>query len=91
MRDDNEYRIETVADFLNVPEDRIEDCLKEFADFIELSRAMLQAASFMAQIMGIEDKSKIGAYTWIDDGKKEKTVRFQSPSEDNQQRKDEGG
>jgi hypothetical protein len=72
----SEYRIETVEDFLKVPEDRIADCLKEFADFLAMSRDMLKITQLMSEILGAEDASKICAYTWIDDGKKEKSTRL---------------
>ena len=72
----SEYRIEKVADFLKVPEDRLASCLEEFADFLQMSRDMLGITKSLADIIGVEDASKIGAYTWIDDGKKDKSIRM---------------
>lgn len=64
------YKIETVADFLKVPEDRLDDCLKEFAAWVVISKSMI----------GFSDSCGAGleviGFTWVDDGKNDITVNI---------------
>jgi hypothetical protein len=55
------YQIKTVADFLLVPKDRLADCLAEFAEFLNVARAIKE----QCEIVAIDETFK-----WIDDGKK---------------------
>lgn len=65
--DEPQYRIETVQDFLKVPEDRLPTCLEEFADFLEVIRAI----DTMAGLVGAKEGGvNYGAFTWVDDGKR---------------------
>lgn len=54
-----EYEITTVADFAKVPDDRIEDCLREFAGLVISHRINLQRPDF---------NLLLDSWTWIDDG-----------------------
>jgi hypothetical protein len=54
--DHPEYRIITVADFQQVPDDRLEACLLEFVG------AMLQVRPLQKENLGME------SLTWVDDG-----------------------
>lgn len=76
-----QYTIQTVGDFLKVPEDRLDACLEEFKTFLEQSRAFMEMADATADLVG-EDKSKniVQAYVWIDDGEKNVTISI-SPNE----------
>lgn len=58
MSDTRSYRIERVADFLNIPPERLGVCLTELAASIEKVR---EKAS--------ETKREFVAFTWTDDGK----------------------
>jgi hypothetical protein len=76
-----QYIIQTVGDFLKVPEDRLDACLEEFKTFLEQSRAFTKAADTLEDLIG-GDKSKtvVQSYVWIDDGEKNVTIRI-SPNE----------
>ena len=52
----NEYEIITVADFAKVPDDRLKDCLQEFAACVLETRRLNRFA------LGLD------SFTWIDDG-----------------------
>jgi len=71
-----QYVISTVGDFLKVPEDRQADCLSEFADFLSAARDIVELASIVGEIVRADAAAKIGPYTWIDDGKKNRTIRI---------------
>jgi hypothetical protein len=72
----SEYVIATVVDFLKVPEDRQADCLAEFADFLGVARGIVELASIAGEIVGADAAAQIGPFTWIDDGKKNRTIRI---------------
>lgn len=72
------YEIETVADFLTVPNDRIAICLDEFSAWIESAKALgelIESLSEMADIApdGVVEFKKI---VWIDDGMKNVTIEL---------------
>ncbi len=68
------YVIATVADFLKVPEARQAECLAEFADFIATARGIVELAGIAGEGVGVDAAAQIGPYTWIDDGKKNRTI-----------------
>jgi len=68
----NTYRIEHVRDFLNVPEYRRSACIEEFAIFLKMAEASVNLIDATNEVLfgkGLP-KTVIGAFTWIDDGKK---------------------
>ena len=76
-----QYTIQTVGDFLKVPEDRLDACLEEFKTFLEQSRSFMKVADTLADLFGA-DKSQnaVKGFTWIDDGEKNVTIRI-SPND----------
>ena len=72
----NEYHIATVSDFLKVPEDRQADCLAEFADFLGMARSIVEMAEIAGEVIGMDAAAQIGPFIWIDDGKKNRTIRI---------------
>ena len=62
------YEIRTLSDFFKVPNDRIEDCLKEFAVGLEFLKAN-------HELMGLKD-GQMEFFNWTDDGKKNITADF---------------
>ena len=76
-----QYTIQTVGDFLKVPEDRLDACLEEFKTFLEQGRAFMEMANALAGILGA-DKSQnaVKGFVWIDDGEKNVTIRI-SPND----------
>ena len=75
--DNKEYKIDKITDFLEVPEDRIDDCLAEFATFLEFLRAILVFAKLGAETqgMGQDELYKLMGFTWVDNGKEGIGVR----------------
>ena len=71
---DNRYEIYRVVDFLNVPEDRLKDCLDEFVDFLSIARPIVDLADAMSEVLGAKNSTEGTKFTWIDDGKKDRQV-----------------
>lgn len=67
----NEYKIEKITDFLEVPEDRLDDCLVDFKSFLEHTKPLLALAKTGAELLGQdpEEAIKLMGFTWVDDGK----------------------
>jgi hypothetical protein len=70
----NRYQIEHVRDFLSVPEDRIDACLEEFKEYLGMARDMMSLVKTFGEVVGEEATGDVGAFVWIDDGKKDRTV-----------------
>ena len=58
------YPINTIHDFATVPEDRLDDCLRDFRLFLRMMRPL-------SDLLGTQF---VPAFTWVDDG--EKNVRI---------------
>jgi len=72
-----EYEIKTVQDFLKVPADRMEECLTEFRDFLDLSRETVEACKVVGKLLGTEPPETIvQAFIWSDDGERKGTLRL---------------
>ena len=65
------YRIETVADFMALPEECIDACLDEFRTFLRIAGPMLD-------MLGRDDVEFVPAFQWIDDGVKHVRVVLKS-------------
>ena len=73
---DKSYKLKTVMDFTQVPEDRIDACLEEFKDFIGHMRLLHNLARDVARIAGAKDVDLSESFfEWIDDGKRERTLK----------------
>jgi hypothetical protein len=69
------YQIDHARDFLQVPEDRLSQCLVEFADFLALARELNHLVEAVGKTVGLaEECGEVGAYTWTDDGKLNRVV-----------------
>lgn len=64
-----QYRIESLGDFLKLPADRIEDCMRELTGHLLAMRMTLD--SFDLEPLGNEVKS----FTWDDDGKQDLEIK----------------
>lgn len=81
-----EYRIATVQDFLKVPEDRLEECLKEFRDYLDIARSVTELAKVAGELLGAKDtETEVGCFNWCDDGIRKGTVRLETKVEQNDQ------
>ena len=74
----SEYIIETVNDFLKVPEDKIDLCLSEFKEALNISRLMMEIAAIGYECThGEKPQSPLAMmpyFKWIDDGEKNITI-----------------
>lgn len=66
-----EYRIESLADFAKVPDDRLTLCLEEFRSWVDMYRAMTHD--------GPMPDGLVSRFTWIDDGKRDVTFSVTLP------------
>jgi hypothetical protein len=64
-----EYKIATIADFLKVPEEKQEQCLRDFFAWLTLARQAKELEQSLAG--GILEGTTLGldSFLWIDDGK----------------------
>lgn len=59
-----EYRLESVADFLAVPEDKLAECFADFATWLRLART----AAAVEKIFGHGVEFSTDGFVWRDDG-----------------------
>lgn len=66
----NEYRISTIADFLAVPEDKIDACLADFKQWISIAREPSTLETAIDDLAGAPGSTKFMTvgFTWVDDG-----------------------
>ena len=76
------YQIETVADFLRVPEDRIADCLAEFADYLSMARGIIEQADIAGELIGAVVAAKIDPFEWTDDGRRKRQIEIRAATSD---------
>ena len=75
------YAIRTVRDFLAVPEDRIGECLREFAIMLEMARAavgLLDAVSDEMTAPGAIRWRMGEVFEWIDDDQRAVTLHVRT-------------
>ena len=78
------YEIRTIADFLKVPEDRLDACLDDFRASAHLMRPMADLVEAITEDYG-EGEKPIGvtvepqSFVWIDDGVKHITLAIKAP------------
>jgi hypothetical protein len=94
MSENNEfkiYEIKTIADFDQVPSDRIDECLEDFKSFLVLRNATLG----MIREIGIQMKEEgdldedvdtnnlfqCDTFKWVDDGLKKATITLNANTE----------
>jgi len=71
------YEIKTVKDFLKVPPERMEECLTEFRDFLDMARTTTEACKVLGQLIGSEPpETFVQAFIWRDDGERKGTLRL---------------
>lgn len=71
------YNITAVTDFLSVPEDRLADCLHEFAIWLRMRRDMAAMPKAISDLLGGKiavTPQNADVFGWIDDGKNECTI-----------------
>jgi hypothetical protein len=60
------YIIKTPADFLTIPQDKLEHALKDFYDWLETHHAFAALAKDLPALAGVE--ADVSEFCWIDDG-----------------------
>jgi hypothetical protein len=80
-----EYKIKNISDLLDVPEDRINDCLEQMKKFLKYLRDITDMAKLVGGELGIDTKTVIEStgFVWIDDGKNDVTITIQPVIEKN--------
>jgi hypothetical protein len=78
------YEIKTVQDFLKVPEDRLEECLKEFRDYLDIARSVSKLVKATGELLGAKGtEAEVGCFNWCDDGIRKGTLRLETKVEQN--------
>lgn len=76
------YLIRTVGDFLQVPEDRLDECLRSFAASINGARRAKAAILAMAPNISLpEDAIILTNFRWLDDGERTTRMEFEKKGE----------
>ena len=65
-----EYRISTLADFLAVPEDKIDVCLADFKTWLGMARDPSGLTQMVDNLTGTPGAARFltDGFTWVDDG-----------------------
>lgn len=66
------YHIKTVADFLNVPTDKRQECLTDFAHWLSIMddhKELEGLLDHLAETKGAFSTQR-NSFTWVDDGKR---------------------
>lgn len=76
-----EYKIKTVDDFRQIPEDKIDKSLKEFGTALRVRKNMETTMNILGKSISGKDKVldlTIPEFTWIDDKEKKLTVNIRN-------------
>ena len=73
MSEVKRYTIRTIEDFFAVPQEKLVECLHDFALFLHL-KAVAEAAA-PGQVRWMSERG----FEWIDDGKHDANVSIQNP------------
>ena len=68
-----QYEIKTIEDFFKIPDNRIDDCLDEFKEFISIVKPVVSLANTISDATKTQ-RAEIIKFTWIDDGKRNKKI-----------------
>jgi hypothetical protein len=67
MSEHTRYIIKTPADFLTIPQEKLERALNDFHNWIETHHAFRALAKEIVELAAVEADSS--EFTWLDDGK----------------------
>ena len=81
MNEHPRYIIKTPADFLKIPQEKVEHALKDFRNWIETYHAFAALAKAIPELAAVE--ADVSEFCWIDDGKHEiiPTFEIKGPAE----------
>lgn len=78
------YRIETVADLLTVPAERVDAMLTDLRAYLRMLRPLADHLNAQASAAtggkATELLKAVPAFTWVDDGANDLTIRLRAPS-----------
>jgi hypothetical protein len=77
-----EYVIKSISDFLLIPKERQADFLLEFSDFMDTARDISELSKAVGSVIGANAGFSVDRFVWIDDGKKNRTVRIHTGKQD---------
>jgi hypothetical protein len=82
MSEHRRYIIKTPADFLTIPQEKLEHALKDFHNWIETNHALQVLAKEIPALAGL--KADVSEFRWVDDGKHDMIPVFEikEPAED---------
>jgi hypothetical protein len=63
------YIIKTLADFLTIPQEKLEHALKDFYSWIQYNHAFAVLAKDVPELAALE--ADVSKFVWLDDGKHE--------------------
>ena len=69
------YQIETVNDFLKIPEDKIDKCLDELKDVLKTTNNLYKLGKIISDYKEKEPIS-LNKFIWKDDGKVDKNCKI---------------
>jgi hypothetical protein len=67
MSEHPRYIIKTPADFLKIPQEKVEHALKDFHNWIETNHAFAALAKAIPALAAVE--VDVSEFRWVDDGK----------------------
>jgi len=79
MNDKKKYEMRTVNDFLKVPIDRLDDCLKEFKTALTMHKNLSELIKIAGDTLSKHnpvEETRMPSFTWIDDDKKNMKVKI---------------
>jgi uncharacterized membrane protein len=68
MTDTKEYEIRTVEDFLAVPADKRDECLRDFKTWMEIKSKTGEIEAELSEGLGVPVAIRHNVFTWLDDG-----------------------
>lgn len=63
-----EYRIATIADFLAVPAEKQDECLRDFGLWLGMARDQAAISAGLSEALDGKVTFSTSEFTWIDDG-----------------------
>jgi hypothetical protein len=76
------YTIRTLNDFLAVPEDCLDECLRDFAlSVVGARHAKAAILAMAAEILIPEDAVMLKSFRWTDDGERAARMEFEKGGE----------
>lgn len=73
---EDKYEIATVEDFLKVPEDKLSECLKDFASWVGMVRLVRDLGPEIVKLR------EHGNFVWTDDGKREANIHLHADGQE---------